>query len=295
MTGPAPPSRLRTAGSCGWCVETPDSATAVEELGELTIPPLAAPKPGRFYLSPRHPGAAGPKRRGLFSEQSQQLSGRKIYPHHRGLESLSVSKLRDAFRYRPPVVDVTTTRTRPLKDSQNATLHSWVRPGARFRFVLQVTDLHPLELGALLWLLDPARAGSADGPARHRIGMGKPLGFGSAELAVDSDGTWFCTGEAMRDRLLMLEPQPDRADPAGLAETFEATMTPGFAPVLVAVRFGLTGFPGRPTVSYPRMNGVRAPGYAWFVQNEKERAPKWLPGLGAEPLTEYDADLRGHI
>lgn len=280
-------------------VETPKTSDSVEKLVELTIPPLATPKPGRFYLSPHNSAGRGPKRSGLFNKQHQQLSGRKVYPHHRGLEGIDLAALRKAFGYRPPA-DPKTKKVRVERDTQNATLHGWVRPGAQFQFVLQVTDVHQLELGALLWLLDPARAGSEDGPARHRIGMGKPLGFGSVELSINPGATWFCTGEAMRQRLLKLTAAPDRVEPGPtvseyaemFAGEFEEAVEHDYPQVLEAVRRALSGFAKTPVVSYPRLKGVRvpAPGYSWFVQNEKQKSPQWLPALGAEPLTEYDAD-----
>ncbi len=274
-------------------VETPTADSAVEPLAPLTIPPLATPKPsqGRFYLAPDDP-TARPKRGALFDTRSQRLRGRKIFPHHQGLENLGLDELRAAFDYVPPI-DHETKQERAKQDSQNATLHGWVRPKATFRFVLQVTDVHPMELGALLWLLDPRHCGTEGHPARHRIGMGKPLGFGSVELRMDDDATWFCTGAQMRDRLLMLEARPDSADPDGLAEQFENAMTPGFATVLSGVRTALAGFPARADVSYPRMKRPRSPGYEWFVQNEKSEGSKhWLPAIGTA-LTEYEADRQG--
>jgi len=64
------------------------------------------------------------------------------------------------------------TRIRPLK------------PGVRFRFRIHFDNLHPAELGALLWALTlPGEAGKT---YAHKIGMGKPLGMGAVKLSLKS-------------------------------------------------------------------------------------------------------------
>ncbi|MBL8924639.1 MAG: hypothetical protein JNM77_00160 [Pseudonocardia sp.] len=271
-------SALRIVG-----VRTPraDDTTAtgspvVEDLDPLVLPPLSTPKPsqGRFYLAkkPRRPGDppgpldAGTDRYGFFQPASQTLRGRKVYPHHRALEGLDTRRLRSRLRYEPPVVD---RRRRPERDSQNATLHQWINPGAVVTFTVRVTDLHALELGALLWLLDPACCGSAEAPGRHRLGGGRPLGFGSVELTVA--GTRLYRGDRMRDRLLMLEPEVDADVQADLAAEFEKALPASARPVLEALRWAFTGFGRNAPVHYPR-NRKDGPAYEWFVENEKVRS-----------------------
>ncbi|OJY45966.1 RAMP superfamily CRISPR-associated protein [Pseudonocardia sp. 73-21] len=253
---------------------SPAACDAVEEIAELTLDPLSTPKPsqGRFYLGAGDGGpmGSGVRREGFFDAASQALLGRKVYPHHRELEGVDSDEIRAKRRYRPAVEN---GQPRPLQDKQNVTLHEWVRPHSEFRFTLRVTNLHPMELGALLWLLDPLRCGRPDRPARHRLGMGRPLGFGAVELtatAVD-----LCDGEAMSTFLDTLGATvPVKIDPSELAGEFEAGMRGrGFGEVLDVLRAALVGYPkadrGVPTpVRYPR-NGT-SPIYEWYVQNEKD-------------------------
>jgi CRISPR-associated protein (TIGR03986 family) len=267
-------------------VQAPAAADAVEKLAPLTIAPLSTPKPsqGRFYLGEKkRDGAVGPlpprtSRAQFFDPRKQALRGRKVYPHHRGLEGLGLTQLRDRFDY-----DLTKPTGRPLQDSQNATLHGWVRPGVEFTFVVQVSDLHALELGALLWLLDPVLSGKSGMRARHRLGMGKPLGFGSVELSVRADGTHLYTGEQMVARLEALADRPEPVDWSRLAEDFEEAMSQRFDSVLAAVRTALVGFAGNHQVHYPR-TGDQQPIYEWFTENEKgKKQPLPLLGKGQLP------------
>jgi CRISPR-associated protein (TIGR03986 family) len=255
-------------------VDAPHRNKAVEQLGQLTLSPLSNPKPsqGRFYLGKhregREPAPMPPdvERKKFFDPKSQVLRGRKVFPHRRDLERAAAGSdakaLRNLFRYQPPM-------GREERDSQNVTLREWIRPGASFRFVIQVTDLHPLELGALLWLLDPARAGEPGEPARHRLGMGKPLGFGSLELSVDPERTRLSAGDHIRARLDELRSAPpEAADWSGLATEFEEAMSERFGSVLSDVRSALAGFDTDFPVHYPRLQ-PRSPSYEWFKGNEQ--------------------------
>ena len=134
---------------------------------------LGQPKPaqGRFYLG----DATGREQRaGLSKGQAgyrdgNRVRGPKVYPHHaQGLKQ-------EAWRGHE--------RTR-----QNRSLTGWVKPGVAFEFDLHVTNLTRVELGGLLWLLSL--------PAGHflRLGLGKPLGFGSVRAEVVEAGTCLADG-----------------------------------------------------------------------------------------------------
>ncbi len=269
-------------------VRAPRADDAVENLTTpLTVAPLSAPKPsqGRFYLGEKKAGGTAgtmpskTQRGQFFDPRKQVLRGRKVYPHQQGLENLSLTQLRGRFDY-----DRARPGDRPLQDSQNATLHQWVRPGAEFTFTVQVSDLGALELGALLWLLDPALSGKGGKPARHRLGMGKPLGFGSVELSARPDETHLYTGEQMARRLEVLAHRPEPADWSGLAAGFEAAMSEQLGAVLAAVRTALVGFTDESPVHYPR-TAERQPTYEWFTANEKGRKEA-LPLLGSGRSTD---------
>ena len=53
-----------------------------------------------------------------------------------------------------------------------------LKPGATFTARVRVHNLRPMELGALIWALD---FGGSD-TARHRLGRGRPLGFGAVKV-----------------------------------------------------------------------------------------------------------------
>ena len=66
------------------------------------------------------------------------------------------------------------------RDRQNRSIKAWVKPKVKFEFDIDVINLSQVELGALLWLLDMPSG------HYHRLGGGKPLGFGSVRLKVVS-------------------------------------------------------------------------------------------------------------
>lgn len=131
---------------------------------DTTLAILSTPKPTttRFYLKDRNEKAQD----GLDDEQvnydspSQVLRGRKIYRHHG--DQLSQQEFK---------------RAGGIKDDQNRTLKGIQKDGSCFTFTVRFENLAEIELGALLWSLE------MDG-WYHRIGLGKPLGFGSAKLQI---------------------------------------------------------------------------------------------------------------
>lgn len=152
---------------------------SVRKLSGLTLPPLATPKPGqgRFYLGDRNqngvprPLGKDVRRADMFTDD-RTLRGRKVYPHQAWLTDLDDETLINRLRYTPPS---TNGEARKERDSQNATLHSWVKGDQEFTFTCRFQDLTEAELGALLWLLDPEKLGR-DGAAGHlRLGRGKTV------------------------------------------------------------------------------------------------------------------------
>lgn len=138
---------------------------------------LSGPKPttGAFYLRPngandqrreesgdpwQYEGTGGSAT--AYDEPKNTLRGRKVYRHHPRVE-------RQEYR-----------RAEGRADDQNRTLQDALKPGAEFRFELNFTNLAPLELGALLWCLE------LEGRGHHRLGYGKPLGFGSVQVRIDT-------------------------------------------------------------------------------------------------------------
>ena len=131
-----------------------------------TLAILSSPKPTttRFYLRPPD----GSPRDGLDDHQvdyskaaGQQLRGRKFYRHHG--DKLSEQE------FSSPGNEQT---------DQNRTVKGIVQPQSTFEFDLEFENLAEVELGALLWSLE------LDG-WHHRLGLGKPLGFGSVTIEVE--------------------------------------------------------------------------------------------------------------
>ena len=151
-----------------------------------TLPPatltiLSTPKPTttRFYLKPSN----NRPRRGMddfqagYDNQDNVLRGRKVYRHqgHSGDQDYWTGKERE---YRATgKLDGT-----PEKSDQNRTVEGALLPGAKFEFTIHFSNLSSIELGALLWTLE------MKGNQYHRLGFGKPLGFGSVRLVIADGG-----------------------------------------------------------------------------------------------------------
>jgi CRISPR-associated protein (TIGR03986 family) len=299
----------------------------------LPLAVLAEPKPsqGRFYVGEvGNAGAAGVRpladrtpKSGWFAASGRALRGRKLYPHHAGLpsgywENPDSDRTQQPDRtgrfqeYRRPheiadennVLAGNGTRfavnpDREQRDDQNRSVTGWVKEGTTFRFTIDVHNLSDVELGALLWLLTL--------PARHfhRLGLGKPLGFGSVRLEVDETTTDMRRGESWRAYYLDLA-GPTPADPASagnpvvptgatagnaewaaalqtVAKFEEAAAAGGGGSSMPVLRAFLDASRGWNDVAvhYPRVRpegmrprvpvppDPRGRAYEWFTQNEK--------------------------
>jgi CRISPR-associated protein (TIGR03986 family) len=141
-----------------------------ETMADVTMAILSSPKPTttRFYLRP----ASGSVRDGLRDEEAgydgdNVLRGRKVYRHHGKANPLEYRRA--------------TTAEFDGKDDQNRTVRGARKPGNKFTFTIDFTNLAPSELGALLWTLELA---DGDWQGCHRLGFAKPLGFGSAKPRI---------------------------------------------------------------------------------------------------------------
>jgi hypothetical protein len=162
---------------------------------------------------------------------------------------------------------------------------AWVKPGVWFEATIRVSNLSDVELGALLWLLD------LPDDCHHRLGGGKPLGFGSVRTQVAWEQTSLWRGaaarEAYRDFRGLEGVQPEE-DPHRCVASFKEAVhqdygTPddeagegarGLAPFVDAWLAAARGF--QQPVHYPRPGqpdgGVIPPdpeSYRWFVANER--------------------------
>lgn len=129
---------------------------------------LSTPKPTttRFYLRPVNNERPRKDREdgevGYDASARQKLRGRKFY-RHQGAQ-LAAREYRRAGR---------------IKNDQNRTVREIQAPDSVFEFSVNFENLTPVELGALLWSLE------LEG-WHHRLGMAKPLGFGSVKIEIEA-------------------------------------------------------------------------------------------------------------
>ncbi len=306
-----------------------DAKRQFQDENGLPLAILGQPKPhqARFYVAADKYGsplAAEVKKKDGYARPDQQgLRGRKVYPHHARLPAgfwSNIGQDGDPQAFSRPPGQVFQEFLNPAlrhekRSNQNRSIESWIRPGARFRVTVQVSNLSPVELGALLWLLDlnadPERL--QDEQRFHRLGGGKPLGFGSVRLAIDRGATRLARDAALKARYERLGPwQPPAFDQTAFEAAITAFKTAIAAlygrpfaelPFIKGFLVAASGYPAiladewsdkttdRP-VHYPRppQNGsARHPPpnpegkqYEWFVANEKRAVHDSLPPVTAE-------------
>ncbi|MFF4652620.1 TIGR03986 family CRISPR-associated RAMP protein [Streptomyces sp. NPDC001380] len=271
----------------------------------LPLAVLGQPKPqqGRFYLG-RGPQGTAPLSSSTPKDRwygpGQALRGRKAYWHHSGLapdhwEEPTEDRSRTADRagrfreYRRP-----DGAHGPQRDTQNRSVLGWIPPGSTFTFDVTVTDLTAVELGALVWLLDLPEG------HHHRLGYGKPLGFGSVRLQLDPDACALRTGQQWADSYRSLDPAADQppAGQAGILEDARRCFAEAAAEgphaegrhleAFLKVASGLDDA----AVHYPRVRprdlpaGEHVPphpegkSFSWFVANDQEENGRTMSGRG---------------
>ena len=125
---------------------------------------LSSPKPTAtaFYLlTPGgKPGEAD------YDQEKAKLRGRKLYRHHGEWKKLTIEQKNEHRRAGDKL------------DKQNRTVKGVLNPGTEFEFQVRFENLQLVELGALLWTLQ------LEPGMNHRLGFGKPLGFGSLQIST---------------------------------------------------------------------------------------------------------------
>lgn len=263
--------------------ESPDAIQNFEDK-PLTLAILGQPKPhqGRFYLGD---SAGKALRAGLSKEQTgytegNRIRGAKVYLHHAQKDS-EPGFWNDEAAMRAAGVLASPDEEGNVKSNQNRSIRDWVKPGAEFTVDLRVTNLSAFELGALVWLL------TMEDGHYLRLGLGKPVGFGSVRVTLDSSdirsGTniinQWTGGEPG-------EPVPDNE----FKRCFEADANPD---VLSAFLVASRGVPNLPVRYPPSQTPSVAPGkhYEWFVANEKDGATDRGRRLSLPDLVEGDISL----
>ena len=317
-----------------------DGKEAIEEFDHpLPLAILAAPKPqqGRFYLGNQGKDGATPITSGIekskFYSSGQTLRGRKVYLHHAGLPdgywdpAWNDRKPRGGRFQEYRLSDRESSKPDGDTSDQNRSITGWIRPNVSFQFTLDVKNLSDVELGALVWLLNlPEPEGHM-----HRLGYGKPLGFGSVQLSIDWQATKLCKGGEAKstseqtwsaywkslgdgssgaglsdDTLLPAEPEEaieatvksfkETVTGTGAGEEFEEQFEKvSFIRAFLAVSRGNSSM----RVHYPRVRKDNSPpppdpeSFRWFTENEKSGNRKSLPLPSSdEGLPYYKVDGR---
>lgn len=244
----------------------PDYADAVKEFEEpLPLAILGQPQPQqfRFYVAKNRDGDPLPDKtlKDNGYEPGYGLRGRKVYPHHQTLDE------RESRRQPHNGQD---------KDNQNRSIQAWVKPEVEFKFDIDVINLSGVELGALLWLLNFPES------SYHRLGGGKPLGFGSVKLTVDWQSTDLRLGEEWRkfySSLLSPPAKPDATQARDSIEEFKKAIASSYnsyflkVPFIAAFLQAAKGFEDGKPIHYPRTTVEPNPageGFDWFEKNEKD-------------------------
>jgi len=239
---------------------------------------LGQPKPqqARFYQAQDQQGS--PRRNNSdkkenYSQNNQGLRGRKVYPHHQGLPQGYWDKLQQANNaryqeYRRPSGE-------KERDDQNRSIQAWVKPEVKFKFTIDIVNLSSVELGALLWLL------SLPDNHYHRLGGGKPLGFGSVRLDIDWENSDLRTGQDWQEfyRSLLSVPKPD-FKPQRCIDNFKQAISKAYGngnnfdtvSFIAAFARNTQGFNDNLPIHYPRTTSspnLNGEGFDWFTQNEK--------------------------
>ncbi|MCD0449398.1 TIGR03986 family CRISPR-associated RAMP protein [Actinocorallia sp. API 0066] len=294
---------------------------SVMEFGKNGMPLAILQQPkrsqGRFSWKATRPTGAPLTKEEIYGSADQEVRGRKVYWHHVGTEGDTEYWSRPADgqgadptqapvkgRYReftrprtlveddgPALTgkgDAFRTRSPEQRDSQNRSVRAWVNPGTEFTFRIDLRDVDDVELGALGWLL------SLDDRHHHRLGLGKPLGFGAVRLSVDSADLH--SGAQWAEYYRGLDQDLPKTDGLRIVEEaiahFERHRDEdglgGVAAEFLAVSEGVPNIP----VHYPRVRpdgmdpGVPVPpdprgrSYEWFTANEKLKGKTVAPGHG---------------
>lgn len=276
---------------------------AIESLGTDGFPLaiLGQPKPEQalFYCAgdkQGNPLPTGTQKRCGYQNPAQGLRGRKFYPHHAHLVNNAYWSDVAANTGGPFVVNgqscfYESRRPNDKRDNQNRSIKGWIKPNQSFTFDIQVTNLSKVELGALLWLLN-----LGDGYC-HRLGGGKPLGFGSVKLSIKELELY--NGQGWREFYQsLLNPL---VSPSSIIGSDQSTI---FKQIIADYKDAVvTSYGGNNTqfhnmsfikaflnsarsfgnlpMHYPRTTQQPNPdgeGYEWFVENDKQhRRP--LPAL----------------
>ncbi len=246
------------------------------------LPVQGGPRPSqaRFYgssgLYNGEPYRDGWDRADLY-RMGDGIRGRKVYPRHRS--------------WQPPYQATPPSSSAPK-------VSDVVAPDSEFSFDIDIVNTTYPEVGALLWLLDPARLRSSDPPNEITptlaLGRGKAFGLGAVSLCVSALDLEL--GTSWRDRYRTLtrcaghSPSRSRENQKRLrgllVVEFEKEAEAAFGVAIdelahvKAIRLAASGYGDDLPVRYPHIETNASVGgvVTWFVSNERG-AKRSLPSL----------------
>jgi CRISPR-associated protein (TIGR03986 family) len=272
--------RSRVRFSDALFIDPETRKAAVPEPVDATLPILSAPKPSavRFYLMPADGDLrrSDPRDEAGYDNEALVVRGRKFY--RRSSNSPQVEE----------------------RNKQNRTLRDVMPDGCSAGFEVRFENLAAVELGALLWALE------LESGWMHRLGFGKPLGYGDVTIAVEEVELW--TAERWEHSTATAGEEADRptASPdvlvARLKDRFRGAMarryTQPSAPASEFARLhniadlaSLLGKKPGLDVTYPLVSEQRGfldvmnageiaetspESYRWFTQNRRKEGGHWL-------------------
>jgi CRISPR-associated protein (TIGR03986 family) len=267
---------------------------------------LGQPKPEQagFYNAQNRQGKPLNPGRGKgsgYNSTNQGLRGRKVYVHHQGLpkghwnnpqQDKTQRDVQGHYQeYRRP-----QNNGVEQKDDQNRSMKNWVKVGTEFTFDIDVVNLSEVELGGLLYLL------TLPDLHFHRLGGGKPLGFGSVRLDLIESETDLRPGQDWSEFYQTLLPDEVVVKPINVSQcvkayqkSVEATYGGDFDNVRFITAFGRSanGFDDNAAVHYPRVTPEPTPAgeaFKWFVENERESKNESGMKLTLPDLADSDPD-----
>ncbi|PHV61997.1 TIGR03986 family type III CRISPR-associated RAMP protein [Cyanobacterium aponinum] len=240
---------------------------------------LGQPQPSqaRFYQAQDKQGTPlniGSEKGKGYSNSNQGLRGRKVYPH----QNLPANHWDNANQDRTQQDNnghyQEYYRPGSERDDQNRSILGWVKPNTEFTFNIDITNLSTVELGALLLILDLPEN------HYHRLGGGKPFGFGSVKLTIDWDKTDLRKGEDWKEYYssLLKVDKPDatvaKASIGEFKQAVETSYNGKFEEVsfIKALWVATQGYSDNLPIHYPRLDRQPNPNgeaFKWFVKNER--------------------------
>lgn len=272
-----------------------DAITSFED-NRIPLAILSSPKPSQasFYTSESNGQPVNVKNNGY--RQGQQIRHRKVYLHHKSVtgDTGYWSKDRSAAsakvqEFRPP-----EGADRGGISDQNRSIAEWVKVGTTFSFRIHITNLSEVELGAMLWMLSLDQQ-YPDQKHFHRMGGGKPLGFGSVSAQITS--TDLRTGNEWQAYYGNLNDDADAVDAvaqnvalSAAIEAYKVALVHAYKPrsLFESVEFidaflaCARGFDG--PVHYPRMREIPdkdGKNFEWFGKAQTANPKVPLPRLSS--------------